>query len=165
MIFFNGKDYAESCQRFRLKQIIAKTFSLQANLLAIIPTTQGSKFTVSFYSRQPDTYLPDHVSLVDRLQQSIKLTLERLLAFDEIARLNEQLGRENKYLQEQVKSTANFNEIVGSSPKLKQVFKQVEKVAPTDATVLLTGESGTGKSCLPALYIRCRCGTINCWSK
>ena len=143
--FFNGKEYAESCQRFRLKQIIAKTFSLQANLLAIIPTTQGSKFTVSFYSRQPDTYLPDHVSLVDRLQQSIKLTLERLLAFDEIARLNEQLGRENKYLQEQVKSTASFNEIVGSSPKLKQVFKQVEKVAPTDATVLLTGESGTGK--------------------
>ncbi|QDK77535.1 response regulator [Spirosoma sp. KCTC 42546] len=140
-----GNEYAESCQRFRLTQIIAKTFSLQANLLATLSTTQGSLFTVSFYSRQPDAYLPDHVSLLERLQQSVRLTLERLLAFDEIARLNEQLGRENKYLQEEVKTTASFNEIVGTSPKLHHVFKQVEKVAPTDATVLLMGESGTGK--------------------
>jgi transcriptional regulator with GAF, ATPase, and Fis domain len=145
IILLNGNEFTEYCQRFRLAQIIAKTFSLQANLLATLSTTQGSLFTVSFYSRQPDTYLPDHVALFERLQQSLRLTLERLLAFDEIARLNEQLGRENKYLQEEVKTTASFNEIVGTSPKLHHVFKQVEKVAPTDATVLLTGESGTGK--------------------
>ncbi|GAB4021301.1 hypothetical protein GCM10028773_29590 [Spirosoma koreense] len=145
LILLTGNEYAAFCQRFRLQQIIARTFSLQAGLLATIATTQGSLFTVSFYSRQPDAYLPDHVSLLERLQQSVRLTLERLLAFDEIARLNEQLGRENKYLQEEVKTTASFNEIVGTSPNLQQVFQQVEKVAPTDATVLLTGESGTGK--------------------
>ncbi|GAB3791115.1 hypothetical protein GCM10028818_61950 [Spirosoma horti] len=145
LLLLNGDEFIASCEQYRLTQIIAKTFKLQSNLLFTLPTIQRSTFSVSFYSRQPDIYQPDHLSLLDRLQQSIVLMLERLLAFEEITRLSEQLGRENSYLQEEVKTTANFEEIVGRSPLLLQVFNQVAQVAPTEATVLLTGESGTGK--------------------
>ncbi len=49
------------------------------------------------------------------------------------------------YLQEEIKGTHNFEELIGSSTSLKKVLKNVERVAPTDSTVLLTGETGTGK--------------------
>jgi PAS domain S-box-containing protein len=66
-------------------------------------------------------------------------------ALHEINQLKEQIQAENAYLQEEIKHHSNFEEILGQSPKLKKVFHQVEQVAPTDTTVLLLGETGTGK--------------------
>ncbi len=70
---------------------------------------------------------------------------EKRQAFDEIARLNEELRRERDYLREEVKSALNFGEIVGDSTAIERVLEQVELVAPTDANVVIFGESGTGK--------------------
>lgn len=66
---------------------------------------------------------------------------EQVLAEQENARLQAQ----NAYLQEEIKLTHNFEELIGSSTSLKKVLKNVERVAPTDSTVLITGETGTGK--------------------
>jgi PAS domain S-box-containing protein len=66
---------------------------------------------------------------------------ERVLMEQEKARLEAQ----NVYLQEEIKGTHNFEELIGSSSTLKKVLKNVERVAPTDSTVLITGETGTGK--------------------
>lgn len=66
-------------------------------------------------------------------------------AFEEIARLREQLELENAYLQEEVKAALAFGDIVGQSSAIHKVLEQVELVAPTDASVLIVGESGTGK--------------------
>ena len=66
-------------------------------------------------------------------------------AFEEIQRLKDQLYKENLALREEIDVTRMFEEIVGSSPALKVVLSQVAKVAPTDSTVLITGETGTGK--------------------
>ncbi len=66
---------------------------------------------------------------------------EQVLAEQENARLQAQ----NVYLQEEIKLTHNFEELIGSSSSLKKVLKNVERVAPTDSTVLITGETGTGK--------------------
>lgn len=65
--------------------------------------------------------------------------------FAEIARLNARLALENAYLQEEIRAEGGFEEIVGASPALKAMLREVRQVAPTDATVLLTGETGTGK--------------------
>jgi transcriptional regulator with GAF, ATPase, and Fis domain len=67
------------------------------------------------------------------------------MAFDQIKRLSEQLDQENKYLQEEVKKGANFEEMIGESSALVNVFKSIGQVAPTDYTVLILGETGTGK--------------------
>jgi PAS domain S-box-containing protein len=66
-------------------------------------------------------------------------------AFQEIKTLKDQLQRENIALREEIGETSMFEEIVGASPLLRDVLARVAKVAPTDSTVLITGETGTGK--------------------
>jgi formate hydrogenlyase transcriptional activator len=66
-------------------------------------------------------------------------------AFEEIKRLKDRLHDENVILREQIDQAFMFEEIVGSSPALKTVLSSIVKVAPTDSTVLITGETGTGK--------------------
>ncbi len=66
-------------------------------------------------------------------------------AFEEIRTLRDQLYKENLALREEIDITRMFEEIVGSSPALQAVLSQVARVAPTDSTVLITGETGTGK--------------------
>jgi len=66
-------------------------------------------------------------------------------AIEEIKELKDRIQAENTYLQEEIKHNSNFEEILGQSPNLSKVFHQVEQVAPTDSTVLLLGETGTGK--------------------
>ncbi len=77
--------------------------------------------------------------------ERMKADAELRRALAEIERLKNQLHAENIYLQEEIRREHNFDEIVGSSPALLEVLQQVERVAPTDATVLILGETGTGK--------------------
>ncbi len=65
--------------------------------------------------------------------------------FRRIVQLSSKLKEEKRYLEEELRTEYNFEEIVGESQGLKTVLKQVETVAPTDATVLILGETGTGK--------------------
>jgi formate hydrogenlyase transcriptional activator len=71
-----------------------------------------------------------------------------LTAYDEIRRLTDQLRADNVYLQEEIKLKCNFGEIVGQTPAIQRVLHQVEQVAGTSSTVLLEGETGTGKELL-----------------
>ena len=71
--------------------------------------------------------------------------LELQKAFDQIKILKDQLYKENLVLKEEIDRSSMFEEIVGASPALRAVLSRVAKVAPTDSTVLLTGETGTGK--------------------
>jgi formate hydrogenlyase transcriptional activator len=70
---------------------------------------------------------------------------ELRLALAEVERLKNQLHAENLYLQEEIRRDHNFDEIVGSSPALLETLRQVERVAPTDSTIIIYGETGTGK--------------------
>jgi PAS domain S-box-containing protein len=85
-----------------------------------------------------------YVVLVDIENQ--KRTEARLLeALDEIKKLQNQLSKENIVLREEIDRTSMFEEIVGASPSLKAVLARIDKVAPTDSIVFITGETGTGK--------------------
>jgi transcriptional regulator with GAF, ATPase, and Fis domain len=142
---YSGADFEEVCRRNPLKRLIAATFRLQANVIMPLKTGQHGTFFLSFFSRRPDAYAPEHLKLLQRLRPSLTLTIDRLMAYDKIERLSEQLRRENTYLQEEVKGGANFEEIIGTSPQLLEVFRSIGQVAPTDYTVLILGETGTGK--------------------
>src|SRR5881296_1955434 len=75
----------------------------------------------------------------------IALAIENMKAYQEIAALKARLEHENVYLQEEIHREHNFVEMVGSSPALLAALRKVDQVAPTDATVLVSGETGTGK--------------------
>ncbi|MCP4583819.1 MAG: tetratricopeptide repeat protein [candidate division Zixibacteria bacterium] len=80
------------------------------------------------------------------LEELVKGQTEELrLALDEVETLKNRLQEENIYLQEEIKLEHNFNEIVGRSSKLNEVLEKIEQVASTDSTVLILGETGTGK--------------------
>src|SRR5262245_13528721 len=101
---------------------------------------------------KPIIETPQGRSLLNIFAARAGAELERLhaeeelrLAMAEVERLKNRLQAENVYLQEEIRREHNFEEIVGSSPALLAVLQQVERVAPTDATVLILGETGTGK--------------------
>jgi transcriptional regulator with GAF, ATPase, and Fis domain len=89
-----------------------------------------------------------HVELVGAVtditeRREARVALEK--AFDEIKALKDQLYKENLALKEEIDRSSMFEEIVGASPALQAVLSRVSKVAPTESTVLITGETGTGK--------------------
>ena len=93
----------------------------------------------------PDPFTSEQLEWVAQIAGQIAVALENALAFAEIASLKDRLSRENIYLKEEIRGALHFGEIVGESKALKRILGQVATVAPTDATVLLLGETGTGK--------------------
>ena len=75
----------------------------------------------------------------------VAIAVENALAYDEIAELKDRLAQEKVYLEDEIRSELNFEEIVGRSASLRSVLQDIETVAPTDSTVLIYGETGTGK--------------------
>ena len=75
----------------------------------------------------------------------IALAVANMKSYEEIIELKARLEKENIYLQDEIRTEHNFEEIVGNSPALLAVLRKVEQVAPTDSTVLIYGETGTGK--------------------
>jgi transcriptional regulator with GAF, ATPase, and Fis domain len=142
---YTGAGFEAVCRKNPLKALLAHTFRLQSNLLIPLRTARNGTFFLSFFSRHPEGYTAEHLQLLQRLRPSLTLTIDRLMAYDKIERLGEQLRQENTYLQEEVKGGANFEEIIGTSPRLLEVFRSIGQVAPTDYTVLILGETGTGK--------------------
>jgi formate hydrogenlyase transcriptional activator len=113
----------------------------------IVPLTARDRAigAVLLASFEPDRYALDDVPFLEGVARQIALAVENMRAYEEIAQLRALLEEENRYLQEEIKTEHNFEEITGQSPGMKQVFKMIETVAPTDATVLIIGETGTGK--------------------
>jgi len=83
--------------------------------------------------------------LLASVANQIAFSVENALAFQEIAELKDKLAAEKVYLEDEIRTEYNFEEIIGESSALKRVLHQVETVAPTDSAVLLRGETGTGK--------------------
>ncbi len=99
-------------------------------------------------SARPDAFSESDVELLRQVAQQVAIAVENALAYREIAELKEKLNTEKLYLEAEIRTEQNFDEIVGQSPALTEVLKQVEIVAPTESTVLIQGETGTGKELL-----------------
>ena len=93
-----------------------------------------------------DTAFPqEDQDLLSQVGAQVAIAVENALAFQEIAELKNKLTEEKLYLEDEIRTEHNFEEIVGESTVLKALLSQLQTVAPTDSTVLITGETGTGK--------------------
>lgn len=86
-----------------------------------------------------------NLNLLSQVTNQVALAIDNATAFSQINGLSDRLMKEKQYLEDELRTAYNFEEIIGESPALKRVLKQVETVAPTDATILILGETGTGK--------------------
>jgi formate hydrogenlyase transcriptional activator len=98
--------------------------------------------------RDQDAFGPDEVAFLSQVANQVAIGVENALAFREIADLKDRLAQEKLYLESEIRNDRNVEEfegIVGESPTLRHVLNMAETVAPRDSTVLLLGETGTGK--------------------
>ena len=99
-------------------------------------------------SVKQNQYSDTDAAFLQDVANQIAIAVENMKAYEEIAALKARLERENVYLREEIQREHNFVEMVGSSPALLAVLRDLDKVAPTDSTVLVSGETGTGKELL-----------------
>jgi len=101
--------------------------------------------TLNVGSREVGRYGEIDSELLLAIADQVVLAIQNMLAYEEIASLKHRLEQENLYLQEEVRAEAAFADVVGESPAIQRVLASVRKVAGTESTVLVTGETGTGK--------------------
>ena len=101
--------------------------------------------TLNVGSRQVGRYDESHSELLLAIADQVVLAIQNMLAYEEVASLKQRLEQENLYLQEECRAEAPFADVVGESSGIRAVLAKIRMVAGTDSTVLVTGETGTGK--------------------
>jgi formate hydrogenlyase transcriptional activator len=116
------------------------------NICCIPLTNRGRTFgTLNLASRRSEVFVESEIELVQQVAAQIAIAVENAMAFKQIDALKDKLAEEKLYLEEEIRSEYNFGEIVGESPAIKKALAQVELVSAAATTVLLMGETGTGK--------------------
>jgi formate hydrogenlyase transcriptional activator len=100
---------------------------------------------LSLGTGRENAFSDDDIVFLGQVANQIAIAVENAMAYGQIADLKDKLAQEKIYLEDEIRSELGFEEIVGNSEGLRRVLKQVETVAPTDSTVLIYGETGTGK--------------------
>jgi formate hydrogenlyase transcriptional activator len=105
----------------------------------------GATGVLDLGRRSGEPFTPDEVDLLVQVAQQIAIAAENSLAFSELSEIKERLATEKLYLEDELRSEQNVGNMVGESPAFQSVLRGIQVVAPTDATVLILGETGTGK--------------------
>ncbi|HLB87847.1 MAG TPA: sigma 54-interacting transcriptional regulator [Terriglobales bacterium] len=110
-----------------------------------LQSAQGILGTLNLGSTKEKSFDPNDLSLVTQIASQLAISLENARAYREIRELKNKLKQEKLYLEDEIRSELNFEEIIGNDPTIRKVLAQARTVAPADATVLILGETGTGK--------------------
>jgi formate hydrogenlyase transcriptional activator len=108
----------------------------------------GPLGTIALGSRHENSFAQVDLDLLQQIADQIALALDNSLAWGKLSASRDRLEEERVYLESEINSEYNFEDIIGKSEALQKVLSQVSIVAPTDSTVLLHGETGTGKELL-----------------
>ncbi len=128
----------------RLLELL-RPYSVESLCYLPLTTSRRRLGALVFVSRQRSTYDNADIHYLQLVANQVAVAVENALAFQEIEALKDKLAKEKAYLEDEVRSEHNFGEVVGESAVLREVLRKVETVAPTDSTVLVCGETGTGK--------------------
>lgn len=135
---FTAEKFNELCDRFPIYAYSQKAYIIKSVLRLPFSLKLNKSAHIIFSSKDKNVYTDKHLSILEHCIAQISLAIDNLLAF-------KQLRQEKMYLEEEIQTEHNFEEIVGTSSALRNVLQKVSQVATTDSTVLIQGETGTGK--------------------
>ncbi|WP_263353392.1 sigma 54-interacting transcriptional regulator [Acidicapsa acidisoli] len=115
--------------------------------LCIYPLTVRERVVgvFGFASSRENAFTEDDVTFLGLVANQVALAIENALKYEKVSGLKDKLAQENVYLESEIRNELHFEDIVGDSEPLRRVLKEIETVAPADSTVLIYGETGTGK--------------------
>src|SRR3984893_63993 len=145
-VFRTGKLWCGSVQEAR-RQGLKDTAQAEVGTVCILPLVSRGRVLGIFgvVKYQDASFTGDDIEFLSQIGNQIAIAVENAFAFGQIRELKDQLSKEKLYLEDEIRTEMNFAQIIGNSPPLRKVLKRVETVAPTDSTVLIYGETGTGK--------------------
>jgi formate hydrogenlyase transcriptional activator len=128
-------------------EMYAKAAGEGLNSFCDVPLISKSRLlgVLAVANREENAFDDDEVAFLLQVANQLAIGVENALAYKRIAELTEKLAQEKLYLEEEIRGEMDFEGIVGQSSALRHVLGLVETVAPSDSTVLLLGETGTGK--------------------
>jgi formate hydrogenlyase transcriptional activator len=145
-VFRTGKLWCGSVQEAR-RLGMKDTAQVEVGTVCILPLISRGRVLGIFgvVKYQDNAFTGDDIKFLCQIANQVAIAVENALAFGEIRELKDKLAQEKLYLEDEIRNEMNFAQIVGNSGSLRKVLKRVETVAPTDSTVLIYGETGTGK--------------------
>ncbi|MGA3190114.1 MAG: sigma 54-interacting transcriptional regulator [Bryobacteraceae bacterium] len=124
---------------------IYRANNIQSGYWIALTTARGMHGVLAFSSCTPDAYTAEDREFMQHIGRQVAIATENAVAFEEINELRRHMEDEKVYLEEEIRSEYRFDEMVGSGPALRGVLQQIETAAPTDSSILIQGETGTGK--------------------
>jgi formate hydrogenlyase transcriptional activator len=158
--FRSGKPWAVNRLEPKLHpEMYAKAAKEGMNSLCDVPLISRGRTlgVLAVAKREEDAFDREEIEFLSQVAQQIAIGVQNALAYGEIADLKDKFAQEKLYLEDEIRGEMDFEGIVGQSSALRHVLKLVETVAPSDSTVLLLGETGTGKELIArAIHERSR---------
>jgi formate hydrogenlyase transcriptional activator len=144
-VFRTGKLWFGSVQQAR-RLGMKDTSQAEVGTVCILPLISRGRVLGTFgVVKYQDNAFSGDVEFLSQIANQVAIAVENACAFGQIQELKDQLSKEKLYLEDEIRSEMNFAQTIGSSAPLRRALKRVETVAPTDSTVLIYGETGTGK--------------------
>src|SRR5712692_2559385 len=144
-VFRTGKLWCGSIQEAR-RLGMKDTAQAEVGTVCCLPLVSRGRVLGTFgVVKYQDNAFTGDIEFLTQIANQVAIAVENALAFGEIRELKDQLSKEKLYLEDEIRTEMNFAQIIGNSASLRRVLKHVETVAPTDSTVLIYGETGTGK--------------------
>ncbi len=142
---YAGADFYALAVRYPRLRYAYEHHGTRAMLVAPIWQRPESRVVLTLSANDPAAFTLDNLTTVQTLVPQIALALENLFAFEQIEELKAQVEQERTYLMDEINTDRPADGLIGNSPALQQIRQRIAQVAGTDATVLISGETGTGK--------------------
>jgi formate hydrogenlyase transcriptional activator len=145
-VYRTGKLWCGSVEEAR-RLGMKDTAQADVGTVCILPLFSRGRVLGTFgvVKYQENAFTGSDIEFLSQIAKQVAIAVENACAFGEIRDLKDQLSKEKLYLEDEIRTEMNFAQIIGKSAALHRVLKPVETVAPTDSTVLIYGETGTGK--------------------
>jgi formate hydrogenlyase transcriptional activator len=147
-VFHSGKQWMgdiDELRRLGFDHRIASAEGVETLCLLPLIRRQRVLGVLCLLRLEKDAFNQEDVEFLSRIAGQVAIAIDNAMAYRQITQLSDKLTQEKLYLEDEIRTEMNFEEIVGNSAVLRRVLRQVEAVAPTESAVLIYGETGTGK--------------------